>query len=40
MFTAAVLPRIDDADPPLGAGMDMHMTDFDGLLGTAPMLVQ
>jgi len=38
--TTAVLPRIDYADHPLGTGMDMHMSDFDGLLVTAPVLVQ
>ena len=36
----AALPRIDDADHPLGAGMNMHMSGFDGLLVTAPVLVQ
>src|SRR5712672_2358941 len=37
---AAFLPRIDDADHPLGAGMDVYMSDFDCLLVTAPVLVQ
>src|SRR2546429_6937009 len=37
---AAFLPRIDDADHPLGTGIDMHMSDFDGLLVTATVLVQ
>ena len=37
---AAVLPGIYDADHPLGAGMNMHMSDFDGLLVTALVLVQ
>src|SRR6266576_1193105 len=38
--SAPVLPRIYYADYPLGTGMDMHVSDFNGLLVTAPMLVQ
>src|SRR5439155_24284318 len=40
ILPTAALPRIDDADHPLGAGMNMHMSGFDGLLVTAPVLVQ
>jgi hypothetical protein len=37
---AAVLPRIDDANHPVGARMDMHISGLNGLLLTAPVLVQ
>jgi hypothetical protein len=36
----ARLPRINDANHPLGTGMDMNMSDFNGLLVTAPVVVQ
>jgi hypothetical protein len=32
----ASLPRINDADHPLGAGMDVNVADLNGLLVTAP----
>ena len=38
--SAAVLPRIYYPDYPLGTGMDVNVSDFNGLLVTTPVLVQ
>jgi hypothetical protein len=38
--TAGVFPGIYDADHPLGAGMDMHISGLDGLLRTAPVPIE
>ena len=36
----AVLPRMNDANHPLSAGMDMNVSDFNGLLVATLVLVE
>jgi hypothetical protein len=38
--SALLLPRINDADHPLGTGMDMNVSDFNGLIVATPVPVE